>query len=73
MDLLNCLREIALPDRDARGHLGVETFGRYTDVRGPMLAQRGVALLECLRNLTANEMFDEDGAKEKPAEEVVEY
>ena len=57
--------------RAQRSHLGFETFDRYTDVGGLVLPRRGAALLECLCNLTANEMFDEDGVKEESAEAVV--
>ena len=56
--------------RAQRSHLGFETFDRYSDVGGLVLPQRGVALLECLCNLTANEMFGEDGTKASVKETV---
>jgi len=61
-----------LRHRTQRSHLGFETFDRYTDVGGLVLPGRSVVLLECLCNLTANEMFDEHGAKERPVEKTVE-
>lgn len=57
--------------RDQRGPLAFETIERYTDVGGLTIRQPGVALLECLCNLTANEMFDEGGAGEGAAEAVL--
>jgi len=57
--------------RAQRSHLGFETFDRYTDVGSLVLPQRGAVLLECLCNLTANEMFDENGA-EASVEKTVE-
>lgn len=53
--------------REGKGFISVE---RYTDVGGLKLPARGSLLLECLCNLTANEMFEPDGAGEK-AEEVI--
>ena len=44
---------------------GFETIERYTDLSGLELPKEGVALLECLSNLTANEMFEPEGAKER--------
>lgn len=48
--------------RAMRAEKGFETIERYTDIAGLALPQRGTVLLECLCNLTANEMFDEGGA-----------
>jgi len=47
--------------RNIRRHKGFETVERYTDIAGISFPKRGVVLLECLCNLTANEMFDENG------------
>ena len=47
--------------RKMRREKGFETVERYTDVAGLTLPRRGVALLECLCNLTANEMFAQEG------------
>ena len=57
--------------RAQRADLGFETIDRYTNVGGLVLNRRGIALLECLCNLTANEMFDEDGAGDGAAESVL--
>jgi len=58
--------------RAQRNRLGFETIDRYTDVGGLVLPRRGAVLLECLCNLTANEMFGEDGANEMPNEMPIE-
>ncbi|MEA5049852.1 MAG: bifunctional adenosylcobinamide kinase/adenosylcobinamide-phosphate guanylyltransferase [Oscillospiraceae bacterium] len=47
------------------------TIERYTDLAGLRLPSRGTVLLECLCNLTANEMFDADGAGADAAEDAV--
>lgn len=46
--------------RQMRARKGFETVERYTDMAGLVLPKRGTALLECLCNLTANEMFGEE-------------
>lgn len=48
--------------RVMRAKKGFSTIERYTDIAGLTLPQRGTVLLECLCNLTANEMFDQNGA-----------
>ncbi len=49
--------------RAMRKAKGFATIERYTDLPGLALPERaGVALLECLCNLTANEIFDAEGA-----------
>ena len=48
-------------NRRIRASRGFETIERYTDMAGIRLPVRGTALLECLCNLTANEMFDSNG------------
>ena len=48
--------------RAMRAKKGFSTVERYTDVAGLSLPERGTVLLECLCNLTANEMFDPEGA-----------
>ncbi len=57
--------------REQRAHLRFETIDRYTDVGGLQLPRGGAVLLECLCNLTANEMFDEGGAGDGTVEAVV--
>lgn len=39
------------------------TMERYIDMKRLILPERGTVLLECLGNLTANELFSENGAK----------
>ncbi len=48
--------------REMRSTRGFETIERYTDLEHLVLPEKGLALLECLCNLTANEMFSEKGA-----------
>lgn len=56
-----CLRKIAR-HRAMRRDKGFETVERQTDMETLMLSARGTVLLECLCNLTANEMFAPDGS-----------
>ena len=55
-----CLRKIAR-HRALRADKGFETIEQHTDLQEIRLPQRGTVLLECMCNLTANEMFDEQG------------
>ena len=55
--------------RAARSEKGFETVERYTDING--LKIRGTALLECMSNLLANEMFSPSGAGEKAVDTVL--
>lgn len=57
--------------RAMRAGKGFETFERYTDLAGLTLPARGTALLECICNLTANEMFSPSGALRAPIEAVL--
>lgn len=50
---------------------GFETIERYSDYATLRLPERGTALLECICNLTANEMFDEHGNMTDPCEKVL--
>lgn len=43
--------------RAMRAEKGFHTMERYTDLAGLVLPERGTVLLECLGNLTANELF----------------
>ena len=58
--------------RRLRSGKGFETFERYTDLAGLELPARGTALLECICNLTANEMFDEEGNRSDPSARVLD-
>ena len=57
--------------RSLRRGKGFETIERYTDLAGLTLPRKGVALLECICNLTANEMFDESGKITDPTAAVL--
>ncbi|MBQ6551731.1 MAG: bifunctional adenosylcobinamide kinase/adenosylcobinamide-phosphate guanylyltransferase [Lachnospiraceae bacterium] len=57
--------------RKLRAGKGFETIERYTDYAALTLPARGTALLECICNLTANEMFDENGNMTDPYERVM--
>ena len=54
--------------RSGKGFLTVE---RYVNLKELKLPKEGVVLLECLSNLTANEMFETGGAGEHTPEEVL--
>ena len=43
----------------------------YTDLASVQIPKDSVVLLECMSNLVANEMFQENGAKEKTVEAVL--
>ena len=57
--------------RQMRKGKGFETIERYTDVASLRLPQKGTVLLECICNLTANEMFDPNGKCTDPFDAVV--
>lgn len=48
------------------------TIECYVGLKNVKIPKHSCVLLECLSNLTANEMFQENGAKEKVVEEVLE-
>lgn len=64
---------IARVERHRRQRQGKNfiTIERYTDISGISLPQKGTLLLECLCNLTANEMFDLNGAGKDTTEAVL--
>ena len=57
--------------RKLRAGKGFTTIERYTDYASLVLPARGTALLECIANLTANEMFDERGTMRDPVDCVL--
>ena len=66
-----CLKKIAR-HRELRKDKGFETIERYTGVDSLKLPQTGgTALLECLCNLTANEMYIHPEDPVDPVEKVV--
>ena len=66
-----CLQKIAR-HRALRANKGFETIERYTGVDALKLPQAGgTVLLECLCNLTANEMYIQPDAPVDPVQKVV--
>lgn len=66
-----CLKKIAR-HRDLRSGKGFLTIERYAGVDSLELPQKGgTALLECLCNLTANEMYIQPDAPVDPVDKVV--
>ena len=57
--------------RAMRAEKGFETIERYTDIAGLAIPERGTVLLECLCNLTANEMFEPSGAGKDTVREIL--
>lgn len=57
--------------RALRAGKGFETVERYLNIGGLTLPADGTALVECLCNLTANEIFEPGGAGADTAEQVV--
>ena len=58
--------------RELRKEKRFETIEKQTDVGEIVLPERGTVLLECLCNLSANEMFDDEGNERDPFEKIVE-
>ena len=48
------------------------TIACYTGLKETVLEKDSVVLLECMSNLVANEMYQENGAKERTVEEIME-
>ena len=66
-----CLQKIAR-HRSLRADKGFETIERYTGVDAlKLLETGGTVLLECLCNLTANEMYIQPDAPVDPVQKVV--
>ena len=57
--------------RSMRAGKGFETFECYTAMEKLTLPSCGTTLLECICNLTANEMFDDAGNMTDPYERVL--
>ena len=57
--------------RRLRAGKGFQTVERYVALKGQELPEEGVVLLECLSNLTANEMFEPEGARDGTEEAVL--
>lgn len=56
-----CMKKVER-HREMRKTKGFTTIESQTDIGEIVLPERGTALLECMCNLTANEMFDENGS-----------
>jgi adenosylcobinamide kinase/adenosylcobinamide-phosphate guanylyltransferase len=54
-----------------RAEKGFITMERYTDMAGLILPERGTVLLECLGNLTANELFSDTGAHDQALDAIL--
>ena len=57
--------------RRLRAGKGFETVECYVNLESQELPEKGVVLLECLSNLTANEMFEPEGAGDRTEERVL--
>ncbi len=57
--------------RAMRSSKGFETIESQTDVGSILLPGRGTVLLECLCNLSANEMFDDEGNERDPYDKIL--
>ena len=58
--------------RELRREKQFTTIERQTDVGGIVLPEKGTVLLECLCNLSANEMFDDEGNECDPFQKIVD-
>ena len=58
--------------RNMRAEKQFSTIECYTGLKTLTIPEHSCVLLECMSNLTANEMFQENGAKEKVVEEILE-
>ena len=56
--------------RKMRAGKGFETVECYTGLSGVHVPEGSTVLLECMSNLVANEMFREEGAREKTYDEI---
>ena len=48
-----------------------KTYECYTDLKSLKIPKRSTVLLDCISNVIANEMFNEEGAKEKAVPEIL--
>lgn len=58
--------------RKMRSGKGFETIECYTGLKDVLIPGGSTVLLECMSNLVANEMFQENGAHEKTTEMIIE-
>lgn len=57
--------------RKMRAGKGFDTIECYTGLKDVQITGDSVVLLECMSNLTANEMFEENGAHQNTVEEIL--
>ena len=57
--------------RKMRAGKGFETIECYTGLKDVQLPSGSVVLLECMSNLVANEMFEEQGAHEQTVKDIM--
>ena len=57
--------------RKMRAGKGFDTIECYTGLKDVRISGDSVVLLECMSNLTANEMFEENGAHQNTVEEIL--
>ncbi len=57
--------------REMRAGKGFETIECYTGLKDVVLPEGCVVLLECMSNLVANEMFEEQGAHEETVQTIM--
>ena len=65
------LTESTQPGKKMRAGKGFETIECYTGLKDVPISGDSVVLLECMSNLTANEMFEENGAHQNTVEEIL--
>lgn len=58
--------------RVMRSGKGFETIECYTGLKNISVPEGSTVLLECMSNLTANEMFHQEGAKEETVREIMQ-
>lgn len=57
--------------KEMRAEKGFETYEKYVDISSLCIDENSAYLLECIPNLLANEMFDDDGAKGKAVDKIL--
>lgn len=56
--------------RNMRAGKGFETIERYTNLKDLEIPEDSYVLLECMSNLVANELYQEDGAGEETVSQI---
>ena len=56
--------------REMRKEKHFETVEQYTNLKELTFPENSIVLLECMSNLTANEMYQQDGAGEETVENI---